>query len=200
MAKFEIILSQFGLSGIKPRVYRSALGTDLKPESAEYPLASEEEPIVELSSSPSDQSIFSYLGTLVFSDMLIKQEDGQYMHLDTVLFEVSQRKNIVTTTVAGRSGTIKEYISDGDFDIKIRGSLSSKFTNSYPIEDVRKLKQILKIPQALEVACDFLQLFDIYNIVVTGYSIPQVEGYQNLQFFDIDAISDTPVELIEEDV
>jgi len=38
-------------------------------------------------------------------------------------------------------------------------------------------------------------IFNIQNIVVESFSFPQVEGTQNVQLFEVSAVSDDPIEL-----
>ncbi|MCP4503693.1 MAG: hypothetical protein GY822_27510 [Deltaproteobacteria bacterium] len=153
----------------------------------------------------------SYLGTPVFSNLFFGEDEetgGSYRSLEgeqidwepieinTVLFSVNQQKNIVRTPIQGRNGTVKEYISDGDFDITIRGLIVSPDAETYPKEDVLKLVKILKVQDNLPIASRFLnEYFDITNIVVASYSLPENEGFQNVQAFEINAYSDEPVEI-----
>ena len=103
-------------------------------------------------SDPSDST--SYLGTPVYSSLTF--EFGNYrtlsgdlisypnLVLNTVLMSVSNSKNVVTTALQGREGTIKEYVSAGDYVINIQGKLVSETKNQYPIEDVETLKTIIE--------------------------------------------------------
>src|ERR1035437_375891 len=43
--------------------------------------------------------------------------------LPIALIEVTNTRNVVTTAVAGLDGTIKEYISDGDYIINIKAKI-----------------------------------------------------------------------------
>lgn len=91
----------------------------------------------------------SYLGTPVFSPLTI--HPGKYtddkgteitfegIYLDTVLMTVSHTKIIQKTTVAGRKGTIKEYIGDGDRMINIKIVIASPAPNIFPEEAVTRL-------------------------------------------------------------
>jgi hypothetical protein len=147
----------------------------------------------------------SMLGTPVFSNMEIK--DGSWIdsngaintyqgiNIDTVLMTVSQSKNIVTTPVQGRDGTVKEYISDGDYSIEVQGVLVSPNGNTYPEEDVNKLTQILRAKEPIRIISEFLDYFGVSDVVVTDYSFPQVQGFRNQQTFTISMLSDTPIEL-----
>ena len=157
---------------------------------------------------PTDDPVAtSYLGTPGFSN--IDFIEGSYKNLEgetieyetltvnTVLFSVNQSKNVVRTPIQGRNGTVKEYISDGDFDVSIRGLIVSPNANEYPKNDVLKLVEILKVQDNLEIASRFLNdRFGITNLVIMSYSLPENEGFQNMQAFEINAVSDEPIELI----
>jgi Domain of unknown function (DUF6046) len=144
----------------------------------------------------------SELGTPVMSDLNIQQggytdESGvkrEFIGLqeDTVLFTVSMSKNIITTSIMGRSGTVKEYISDGDYQINIQGILTGK-NGVHPSAKKAQLKAVLDAPIALNINSRYLNDLGIYSIVVTGYEFPQVMGGYSQQVFSINAISDLPV-------
>lgn len=195
MPSFRLVLASLGLQGLKPIIYRAQLGTQ-RPAGTpnEYPV---QDPVeaVDLNGDPAR---LSYLGTPVFSDVAFPRDGKPDLVLDTVLVDVSMRKNIVTTVVQGRPGTVKEYIADGDYEVRIRGILVSNGNNNYPGEQVRDLHQILVKSEAIPVVADFLRLYNIYNLVVMDYAFPQKEGFQNLQAFEITCLSDMPEELIEE--
>jgi len=142
----------------------------------------------------------SKLGTPIFSDLQfdnITWQGVEYVHdlpIDTVLFTVNQQKNIIKTSIQGRKGTVKEYISDGDYMINIKGIICGD-NGVYPQSHVDKLIQFLSLPVALPIISSYLQLFDIYNIVVDSWDMPQMEGSNSVQIFNINCISDLPVEL-----
>lgn len=199
MSVFQIILSNFGLPGVKPVVYRAGFGQPLPPgEGADYP----EQPsltVEHMTGEGSDGNLKSWLGTPVFADVRFPRDGKTDIILQTVLVDVAQRKNIVTTAVQGRNGTVKEYVSDGDYEVRIRGAIVEAGGDGFPSSAVRDLHEILLKSNALQVVSQYLQIFNIYNLVVTGYSFPQSEGIQNTQLFEIDAISDLPDELIQEE-
>jgi hypothetical protein len=183
-SKASLILGGFGLQFVKSALYPFTEG-----EKDDYAPVST-----------------SYLGTPVFSNLTFpagsyknlqgEQIDFEELQIDTVLFDVSMAKNIVKTEIQGRNGTVKEYISDGDYQVVIRGLIASESSDKYPDEEVKKLVEILKVQKDLAVESRFLNdVFDISNIVIESYSLPQAEGFQNIQGFEITAISDDPIEL-----
>jgi len=152
------------------------------------------------------KTLMSYLGTPVFSNLdfvggSYKNLQGEQityddLRIDTVLFDVSQSRNIVTTEIQGRNGTIKEYISDGDFAININGIIVSPDGNEYPEKDVQTLVEILQAQTTIGIASRFLNdVFNVTDVVVMSYKFPQPEGFQNMQPFSIQCLSNDPVEL-----
>ncbi len=119
--------------------------------------------------------------------------NGQNMTLKECICLVTMEKNIVQTALQGRDGTIKEYISDGDYQIEIAAALTSE-QDDYPKDELKKLMSIIQSSEMIEVASDFLDLFNIHNIVVKSYGFNQ-ETHSNRQTFTICCLSDTPYEI-----
>lgn len=135
-----------------------------------------------------------------------KGADGFGLTIPAAILEVSQSKNIITTAMQGRNGTIKEFISDGDFIITLTGIITGRdeegeiknIGNVYPFDDVQKLATICKVPDSVRVFSSFLTgVFGISNVVITDYNIPQREASRDMQPFQINMLSDVPIELDE---
>jgi hypothetical protein len=112
--------------------------------------------------------------------------------LQTVLCTVSQAKRIVTTEIQGRNGTVKEYIGMDDYQITINGILTGA-NGQFPIDDVNSLQQICKAPIPINVVSRYLQIFDIYQVVIKDFSYEQQPGAYSLQNFTLSCLSDAPV-------
>lgn len=196
MPNFRLVLGALGLQGIKPVAYNFQFGRQ-EPAGVDknYPSIYDSRSGLNIAG---ENARTSWLGTPVFSDITIKREGKPDLVLETVLIDVAMRKNIVTTTVQGRPGTVKEYVSDGDYEVRIRGILVEHGLNAYPLDQVRDLHEVLRRSEAIPVVADYLRFFDIYNLVVTSYNFAQSEGFQNIQAFELSCISDNPEELIEE--
>jgi hypothetical protein len=180
------------------------------------PLANRLIPRYFIEPEPSDDPIPDYLsmlGTPVYANLQFLKTSGTsadnslgvgeqngnsevLLTIDTVMMNVNQSKNIVRTPIAGRDGTVKEYISDGDFDISISGRLVTPYANVYPREEVNILFELLSLKKQIPVASDFLLLFNIDSIVVLNYTITEVEGSRNQVEFSINALSDKAEEII----
>ena len=181
----------------------------------------------QLKNLPEVTDYLSYLGTPVFDEVVIS--GGKYyeitdiekanaipyngMKIQSCILEVSGTKNIIKTPVQGKNGTIKEYVSDGDYLINLSGAISGEndgdlensptlatikdIGNNAPEADIRNLINICKIPQAIEINSLWLQFFSIKDVVIIDYYFPQKEGVRDMQFFRIDMLSDFAIELNE---
>ena len=159
---------------------------------------------------------YSYLGTPVFSNLEIPE--GIYLdnkgntinfagiRFDTALMNVTIEKNIVRTAINGLNGTVKQFISLGDYSVDVQAILigqtdsnNSGFevsaTDRVPETEIRKLNKILQVPQEIEVISEFLDFFDISTVVMTGGNVSQREGYRDSVFANFGLLSDTPIEL-----
>jgi len=142
-----------------------------------------------------DTVIFGELnGTNVYKDINGNEFSFKPIQIDLALVTITQTKNIVTTAIQGKNGTIKEFISDGDYQVSINGIVWIN-DNIYPEDDVQTLINICKIPQSIKIFSNFINMFGITEIIITDYSIAQQEGLRNQQPFTINAISDAPINL-----
>jgi len=152
--------------------------------------------------TPDEPVAVSMLGTPVYSNLDLQggtytDNDGNTINypsitLDAVLFVVTQSKNIVITNIQGRNGSIKEYISDDDYNITITGIIAGG-NNVYPKNEVLALKKVLDSPVAINVNSWFLNQFGVHSFVVKDYNFNQEAGRNSQQSFSISAISDVPV-------
>lgn len=140
----------------------------------------------------------SYLGTPVLDRLEFKgNSDIKQVSIDTVVFEVNMNRNIQKTKIQGRNGTVKEYISDGDYIINCKGIISNK-DNIYPLEQVRNLVKVFEAQKQVSITSLFLNdTFSITDIVIETWSIPQVEGKRNEIPFSFTASSDVPIDMEE---
>lgn len=193
----ELILKGAGLRFLKPKFFK--VDTDA--------IFTEQDAInaAVLDSNETMSDSRSKFGLPVFDDVLF--ERLQYVSNDqkdvlvfpfsmgTCLCEVSQQRNIVTTSISGRNGTVKEYISDGDFQVNIRGVLASLYQNVPPKDSINQLMAFCKSPVEFNVTSNFLAYFGIYTIVIQDYKFSQMEGQRNVIQFELQCLSDVPFEI-----
>jgi hypothetical protein len=117
------------------------------------------------------------------------------------IIEVSQQKTIITTEVSGlATGSVKEFINNGDYQITLRGFFDTEYPDSYPQEDVEVLREYLRVTNSLEFECDFLFMLInpfINRVVVTSYNFFQQQGLRNVQYFEITMITDFNYDIVK---
>lgn len=168
----------------------------------------------EIQQEPFDEAEFtSYLGTPVWSPLEFLRTSGTsfdnsldvgeqrgnsetMLRIDTCLITIDQPRNIVKTPIQGRNGTVKEYISDGDFMVNIKGVIISPYPMLYPEDDVKLFIELMGLPKQIPVASKFLQLFSITDIVIENYNIAEKLGSRNEVPFEITACSDKAEEIL----
>ena len=115
------------------------------------------------------------------------------------LITVRQGRNIVKTQLVNANGTIKEYVSDNDFEITINGAIeqsdSEKALNGLdvrPDSEIQNFVKMCKVQQQIPIASTYLNnLFGITEIVIEGYQLGQKSGGRSLQFFSLTCTSDS---------
>lgn len=157
-----------------------------------------------------DQELYkSDIGTSVYADVtfgdpttptIYTDKNGNKITIPVVTFQailisLSYPRNIVKTEIQGRDGTVKEYIGEGDAQISFRGVITGG-NGRYPSDEVQPLIDLIKAPIAIPVVCTWLNDKGIHNIVFEDRTLDQEEGGYSYQTFVLQAISDTPQELL----
>lgn len=168
------------LSGVRTILY------SLKPDKGDKSLKTEPKQELQLKEQ---------LGRFFVTDLSLGiSENSRDIEFRDAVCSVNQSKQIVSTAVVGLSGTIKEYISAGDYDITLTVGIAKYDSegnqqDEYPEEQLRKLIEILSHDEALYVHSDFLQMFGITKVVVQGYQLEQMT-HSNIQIVRISLLSD----------
>jgi len=197
--KPQMIIGAFGLQLIKPKFYKQ--GTGLNPLNVDNEL----KPTTDMGT----------LGLPVFGGIVLKAgsyfdknnteifygKDGkQDLLLECCLIEVGMQRRIITTEIQGKSNSVKQFISNGDYAVTIKGVIASSIPNVYPDADMRALQTFCNAEDAIEVQCPYLQdFFQIGNLIVQYASFPQLEGNITVQPFELKCLSDEPVILKTKD-
>lgn len=155
---------------------------------------------------PRDKAIAtSALGTPVYCDITIY--GGSYegatagqtisfpqINLQSVLISVTQNKVIIKTEIAGRNGTVKEYIGLSDYLVTINGIITGE-NGVRPRQAIADFVKMLVAPIPIKVASQYLQDMGIDSLCIETYDLPQDEGGYNYQTFQLNCISDLPEEI-----
>jgi Domain of unknown function (DUF6046) len=212
LSRYRFILSAFGLDLLRTTIYQP--GKPIEPKQAggfTATITDKGEPNMHTGFSTgknlrpvkSGKQAVSPLGTPVYSDMILfkrTEQETNGIHLTWCITEVEQSKNIVKTAPQGWDGTVKEYISKGDYIVTLRGAISNTFMSNYPKEEMKIFLDLLNQNVALKVTSEFLLQFKIYELVVDNYKMGQESGKQNIQTFEITCSSDRPLLLKKKNV
>ena len=143
----------------------------------------------------SDKNHFE--GLSIFMPLLFEKIEGTNddLYLESAIISFNRQKNIQKTITQGRDTSVKEFINNGDYSISISGLICNKGVG-YPKQNVSELKLFLNAKLMIPIVHEVLNMFGIYNIVITDYSIPP-SPFTNGQPYTINAINEEPAELIE---
>ena len=152
----------------------------------------------------------SYLGTPIYTNVIFRlppreyripnliSEDNPQVELTNFIATVSQSKKIVTTSLVrpqsytdtpqdntlkrGQffSGTVKEYISMGDYSIDLQGWLVGEENMTFPGRQLSALLEYLEYPGSIPISGQFLNFFESFDqVVVKDYNVAQQRGTFN---------------------
>ena len=109
-------------------------------------------------------------------------------------------KRYIAKAGKNQIGSIKERWSTDDYQITITGAfygnqMLGKAAETYPRYEMERLRNYLLTAEAIKVKCEPLQILNINKIVIESVSFPFSKG-ENVQAYEIKAISDFPYDLI----
>lgn len=129
------------------------------------------------------------LGKPLFMDCII---DGVRLPNEP-LITITGKKVIVETVVIGSEhrGTVKEFITTGDYNIKIEGICIDPSKKEYPQSQVDSLIELIEKNESLEFDNDLAELFNINKIVIKDYGFGNMKGKPYSQSYYLSCVSDS---------
>ena len=124
-----------------------------------------------------------FLGRPVFQPLTI---GGLY--LPNSIITISVKKNIVTTSVTGRAGTIKELVSSEDYNINIKGAFVNN-DGSFPAYEMEQINQYFQAKENYDIDNELCSLLGIEKVVFTSLDFP-TSGKTNVLLYNISCLSD----------
>jgi hypothetical protein len=196
-----LLIRSLGLDSRKVYLYRAGQGDDLPGSAIAFDPNSDQF----FDTDDRFKAGYSTFGTPIISNCVISAPGHRNpstgasispssIVLDVVLHEVTQERNIVTTPVNGRDGTVKEYISDGDYAISLKGKIVG-LGYLYPLVAVQNLLKVCRAKIAVDVESPYLrEVFGITRMVIASDRLWQEEGVEGEQMFEIMALSESALE------
>jgi hypothetical protein len=150
----------------------------------------------------------SIYGTPVMSNLVLGSSplfftytdiDGNIQTQDSVNLEccvmtISRPKNTIKTVLEGRDGTVKQFISSGDYKIDVTAIIATD-DESYPLILIDTLNNIFNIPDSIPVKSLLLNQLGISSVVIDDHTMTQEEGFYNQQKISFTMSSDLPINL-----
>lgn len=181
---FELTRQVFGINGFVP-----ILGNP----SSDIQLSGDIETI-----EVADAIATSVFGTPIFESITLIDPNDTSQRLefdDAPMISVNKANIIVKTNVQGRSGSVKEFITESDYSITVRGILVNHNAEDLPYDRINRLNRFAKITQALQVESRLLNALDIHNLVIDRVQYSDNGNYSNVQPYQLSCTSDLPIEL-----
>lgn len=137
------------------------------------------------------------LGLPIFQRIYF-DDKGDLLELTDALVDVSLHRIIIKTQINGMDGTIKEFISNSDYDVTIRGFLIGSNPYKAPEKEIRKFrKYFTDKKKQLSVTGKIFDLLGIDKLVVEEWSLPQLPTYINIRPFELKCVSDLGYEVYD---
>lgn len=113
------------------------------------------------------------------------------------IVEFSRNANVTKTEVLGSTGTVKELFGKGDWELTIRGiALANRNgTGLTAQEQIDELVKWDNICDSIPVLGSIFRSKGINNLVIERLSVQPIVARWNAIPFQIDAVSDEPIEL-----
>lgn len=119
------------------------------------------------------------------------------IELPNPCISITGRMNIVETVMVSQEGTVKEEINTNDYDINIRCYVFDD-SGSFPESLLNDLVKLWKTRTLLTIECVLTDFFlpAKNNCIITGISLPEQKGNEDMQIVDFAIRSDREYELI----
>ena len=118
---------------------------------------------------------------------------GGYPFKEECLVQVKGSKDLVITAIPGGNGTVKELVSQPDYEINIAGRLVHK-TNAEMLAELENMVALFNFEHSLSIKCPYADRFGIKKIAIKDFSPIIKRGYQSVCWFTLNALSDNQLD------
>jgi len=139
----------------------------------------------------SKQKRQSLLGTPIL--MPLKLDDYEFP-LEP-LIDVSLSKSIVVNRMVNAETNVLEDMGLDNFKLTIRGFLISETPDTAPLDELRRLVQLVKQRKSHKVGNELLNAFGIRELAIKSARFGDPAGGIEFKPYSLECISDEPVEL-----
>lgn len=123
-----------------------------------------------------------------FKDYKGNEYSYDSLAINDATLTVTRAKRIVTSTVNGVPGDTKEYITTGDFNISLSGSINSIV--GFPVNRWVAMSKLEAVPEAVKVVSKFLNsIFGVDYVVIANFQAIQAGSINDFNI-SMDLLSD----------
>jgi len=136
----------------------------------------------------------SQLGTIVYDDVTFSPVDNptfyteqdsdipiliKEVRLQAVAISCQRSKNIVETNVAGRDGSIKQFMSRTDYSVTITAKINERL-DFFPFGQLRAIYELENAPVKVNISSKFLNIIHkIDSLVIMDIDTSPEQGSSN---------------------
>lgn len=127
-------------------------------------------------------------------------EEGLSVTFDYVYINVGLTPRIVKQSIVGLNGTQKTILGLDDYTIEFSGKTIASMKRAYDVDTMRRFNALVKLGRPLKVSSIYLnKIWSINEVVIESSTFNQSTelGQGNMTDFQISAVSNTPLQLIE---
>lgn len=139
--------------------------------------------------------VYQVLGTGTAAGQVVDDEYAGWRLPATATAEFKRSKEITKSKPSTANGTTKELWAFSDWSITIRGLILDSQPNYFPEGQLRQLLRWERIVDAIDVAGDMFTYLGIHRLVIEDLSVGRVAGSPNVIPFQMQCVSDEPLEL-----
>ena len=134
------------------------------------------------------------LGLPIFQAVTLtdpQEATGAQLYLNDCLVDINLPRQVVKTPRVGADGTVKEFVSNGDYQISIKGLfINGANPDQLPERQLRNAIRWFRKGRALGVTGKIFDIFGIHNIVIEDVRFPQIPTFIGMRPFELSCVSD----------
>lgn len=133
--------------------------------------------------------------------LILKTDAGDSIEFLDAKINVTKKKTIKSQSLVNMRGSVKEYIQEDDYLVKVKGDVIIDDPYSFPTDDLQLLNNILSVNETLLVSSPYLNdVFDIYRLAFTSGNFHQTSiTHLNVMPIELDFLSDIDHSFLVED-
>jgi hypothetical protein len=139
--------------------------------------------------------VYQVLGTGAEQGQVVDDNYVGWRLPATTLAEFKRSKEITKSRPSTANGTTKELWAFSDWNITIRGLILDSQPNYFPEGQLRQLLRWERVVDAIDVSGDMFTYLGIRRLVIEDLSLGRVAGSPNVIPFQMQCVSDEPLEL-----